>query len=104
MTVIRNDSALVEGRTITAVFAGEYSGTLPTHLEKIDTTDDIVKTGFIDTHRHSWQTAFKTLGSNITLLSYLPRFGTNSPASIVFTPDVYVGQLAGLLAQVNSRR
>lgn len=102
LEVVRNGSVLVEDGTITAVFPGQYNGTLPTDLESIDTTNDIVTTGFIDTHRHSWQTAFKTLGSNITLLSYLPRFGTSSLAGTTFTPkDVYVGQLTGLYEDVN---
>ena len=98
-----NGSVLVEDGTITAILAGEYTGTLPAHLEKIETTNDIVTIGFIDIHRHSWQTAFKTLGSNNTLLSYLPHFGTSGPASTTFTPeDVYVGQLAGLYEALNA--
>lgn len=102
LEVIRNGSVLVEDGTITAVFSGRYNGTLPTSLETVDTTNDIISTGFIDTHRHSWQTAFKTLGSNTTLLQYLPRFGTSSPATTIFTPeDVYVGQLAGLYEALN---
>lgn len=103
LEVVRNGSVLVDNGTITAVFSGQYNGTLPANLEVVDTTNDIVTTGFIDTHRHSWQTAFKTLGSNTTLLEYLPRYGTTSPAGTTFTPeDVYVGQLAGLYEAMNS--
>ncbi|KAH6612045.1 hypothetical protein C7974DRAFT_90426 [Boeremia exigua] len=103
LAVLRNGSVLIEDDTITAVFSGVYNGTLPLNLTRVDTTHDIVSTGFIDTHRHSWQTAFKTLGSNITLLQYLPHFGSPGPAGTLFSPDdVYVGQLAGLYEALNA--
>ncbi|KAI4630384.1 hypothetical protein J4E80_001319 [Alternaria sp. BMP 0032] len=102
LDVVRNGSVLVENDTITAVFSGSYNGTLPADLEVVDTTNDIVSPGFIDTHRHSWQTAFKTLGSNTTLMRYFERYGTDSPANTFFTPeDVYIGQLVGLYEALN---
>lgn len=102
LNVIRNGSVLVENNSISAVFSGSYNGTLPSNLTTIDATNDIISTGFIDTHRHSWQTAFKTLGSNTTLMSYFERYGTSSPASTEFTPeDVYIGQLVGLIEALN---
>jgi len=102
LDVLRNGSVLVEDDSIAAVFSGPYNGTLPPALEVVDATNDILSTGFIDTHRHSWQTAFKTLGSNTTLLRYFERYGTDSPASTVFTPeDVYIGQLVGMLEALN---
>ena len=102
LEVVRNGSVLVEDGTITSVFSGSYNGTLPTDLEVVDATNDIISTGFIDTHRHSWQTGFKTLGSDTTLLSYLTRYGTTSAAGTTLTPeDVYVGQLAGLYEAMN---
>ncbi|KAL7773225.1 hypothetical protein CFE70_003189 [Pyrenophora teres f. teres 0-1] len=102
LDVLRNGSVLVENDSITAVFSGSYNGTLPHNLDVIDATNDIISTGFIDTHRHSWQTAFKTLGSNTTLMRYFERYGTDSPASTLFTPeDVYIGQLVGMLEALN---
>jgi cytosine/adenosine deaminase-related metal-dependent hydrolase len=102
LDVIRNGSVLVENDTISAVFSGSYNGTLPAELDVIDATNDIISTGFIDTHRHSWQTAFKTLGSNTTLMRYFERYGTDSPANTIFTPgDVYIGQLVGLYEALN---
>ncbi|KAH8625182.1 hypothetical protein IG631_20647 [Alternaria alternata] len=90
LDVIRNGSVLVENDTITAVFSGSYNGTLPADLDVVDAANDIISTGFIDTHRHSWQTAFKTLGSNVTLMRYFERYGTDSPANAHLTPqDVY---------------
>ncbi|EUC46269.1 hypothetical protein COCMIDRAFT_93391 [Bipolaris oryzae ATCC 44560] len=102
LDVIRNGSVLVENDTISAVFSGSYNGTLPSDLEVVDATNDIISTGFVDTHRHSWQTAFKTLGSNTTLMTYFQRYGTDSPAARLFTPeDVYIGQLVGLYEALN---
>ncbi|KAH7371278.1 hypothetical protein BKA66DRAFT_424436 [Pyrenochaeta sp. MPI-SDFR-AT-0127] len=102
LNVIRNASILIEHDTISAVFSDAYDGTLPPDLETIDASYDIISTGFIDTHRHSWQTAFKTLGSNTTLLEYFSRYGTPSPASTIFTPeDVYIGELIGLYEALN---
>ncbi|KAF1837858.1 Metallo-dependent hydrolase [Decorospora gaudefroyi] len=102
LDIIRNGSVLVENDSVSAVFSGSYNGSLPSDLEVVDATNDIISTGFIDTHRHSWQTAFKTLGSNTTLVRYLERYGTNSPASTMFTPeDVYIGQLVGLYEAMN---
>lgn len=95
--VFRSGSVLVENETISAVFSGLPNITLPSDLEVLNITGDIITTGFIDTHRHSWQTAFKTIGSNTTLLQYLAYYGSASAAGEVFTPeDVYVGQLIGL--------
>ena len=103
LNVVRNGSVLVQDDTVSAIFSGSYNGTLPSDLEVIDATNDIISTGFIDTHRHSWQTAFKTLGSNTTLAAYFERYGTDSPVGRVLTPeDVYIGQLAGLYEALNA--
>jgi cytosine/adenosine deaminase-related metal-dependent hydrolase len=102
LNVVRNGSVLIENDSVSAIFSGSYNGTLPSDLEVVDATNDIISTGFIDTHRHSWQTAFKTLGSNTTLMTYFERYGTDSPVGRVLTPeDVYIGQLAGLYEALN---
>ncbi|KAJ4989959.1 amidohydrolase family protein [Stagonosporopsis vannaccii] len=105
LQIMRNGSVLVENDTITSIFSGTNPAnfTLPGNLTVIDASNDILTPGFIDTHRHSWQTAFKTLGSNTTLLEYLPHFGTPSSAATEFSAeDVYIGQLAGLYEALNA--
>jgi cytosine/adenosine deaminase-related metal-dependent hydrolase len=100
--IIRNGSILVEGSTITAIYTGAPQFELPSDVEIVNTTNDIIFTGFIDTHRHSWQTAFKTLGSNTTLLEYFQRYGPSSPAQRVFTSEhVYLSQLLGYYEALN---
>lgn len=96
LEIIRNGSILVENSTITAIYTGAPTALIPSDVEIVNTTNDIISAGFIDTHRHSWQTAFKTLGSNTTLLEYFQRYAPSSPAQRVFTPeDVYLSQLLG---------
>jgi cytosine/adenosine deaminase-related metal-dependent hydrolase len=96
LEIIRNGSILVEDTTITAIWSGAPTIALPSNLTTVNTTNDIISTGFIDTHRHSWQTLFKTIGSNTTLLEYFTRYGPSSPAQRLFTPeDLYLSQLLG---------
>lgn len=102
--VLRDHSVLVEDNIIKSIFPGISSNTtLPTDLRIINSTNDILTPGFIDTHRHSWQTALKTLGSNATLIDYFPKFGFPGAPSTTFSPeDVHISQLAGLYEAMNA--
>ncbi|KAG9840733.1 hypothetical protein KCV05_g8920, partial [Aureobasidium melanogenum] len=64
---LRDSSLLVTGDSIAKIFGNSDNVTLPIDTEIVDVEGKIVSPGFIDTHRHSWQTAYKTLGSNTTL-------------------------------------
>ena len=61
----------------------------------------LVVPGFVDTHRHTWQTAMRGLAFGWDLRRYQTEFQmTTAPA---FTPeDVYIGTLLGALTALDS--
>ncbi|KAI4722415.1 Metallo-dependent hydrolase [Aureobasidium sp. EXF-10727] len=94
---LHGSSLLVTGDSIAKIFDSSDNVTIPTGTEIVNVEGKIVSPGFIDTHRHSWQTAYKTLGSNTTLAEYFSRYGEFTQAGTVFGPDdIYYGTLAGL--------
>lgn len=89
--------------SIAGLHAADAGFVPPAGTEVLDVTGDIVSPGFFDMHRHAWQTAFKTLGSNTTLPEYSLRYGASAGAQRAFTAeDVFIGQLAGLYESLNS--
>ncbi|KAI4680319.1 uncharacterized protein J4E84_007967 [Alternaria hordeiaustralica] len=66
--------------------------------ETIDCADKIISPGFIDTHRHAWQTQLKGRHANEQLLDYMV---TGNSQSFQYSPeDVFYGQLASLLESI----
>ncbi|GAB1317056.1 hypothetical protein MFIFM68171_07266 [Madurella fahalii] len=103
LEVIRNGSVLVTDDRIANIFGSTPPGSeLPEGTEEVDITDKILTTGFIDTHRHGWQTAFKTLGSNTSLVEYFNLYGEFANEGLLNADDVYIGQLAGLYEALNA--
>ncbi|MEV4314920.1 amidohydrolase family protein [Actinocrispum sp. NPDC049592] len=69
--------------------------------EIVDATGKIVMPGFVDTHRHTWQTAFRGIGADWTFDQYgVAMHGTLKPH---YRPeDVYLGNLLGRIEALGS--
>lgn len=96
LKVLFNASVLVTGDRIDTIFedADDSNITVPPGTERVSAEGKIISPGFVDTHRHGWQTAYKTLGSNTTLAEYFDRYGEFTQASTLFTADdIYLGQV-----------
>ncbi|KAM7200334.1 hypothetical protein V8F20_005311 [Naviculisporaceae sp. PSN 640] len=102
LRVVRNGSLLIEQDRITKISRSGESLRPPAGAEVVDCTNKILTPGFIDTHRHGWQTVFKTMGSNTTLGEYAQRFSTFQGLSLFTPEDVYLSQLAGIHEALNA--
>ncbi|KFY99394.1 hypothetical protein V500_01380 [Pseudogymnoascus sp. VKM F-4518 (FW-2643)] len=101
--VFYNTSVLVTGDTIASILPAADKVRLPKHTTIIPAQGKIISPGFVDTHRHLWQTAFKTLGSNTSLAEYFNCYSEYSLAKTVYAPeDVYLGQLTGIYESLNA--
>ncbi len=70
------------------------------HAETVDLSGRIVIPGLINAHLHTWQAALRLMGADWTLLEYLRRI--HGGVAHQYTPDdVYIGNLAGALNQIN---
>jgi 5-methylthioadenosine/S-adenosylhomocysteine deaminase len=83
---------LVEGDLIAAVGPDlEAPG-----AQMVDATRMIVLPGFVDAHRHTWQTALRGLATDIDLRAYMTRINGRIAARYRDT-DVFTGTLAGAI-------
>ncbi|MFD1541577.1 amidohydrolase family protein [Nonomuraea guangzhouensis] len=69
--------------------------------EVVDATGKIVMPGFVDTHRHTWQTAFRGIGVDWTFDQY--RVAMHGTLRRHYAPeDVYLGNLLGRIEALSS--
>ena len=74
---------------------------VPPEAEVIDGTDRVVVPGFVDTHRHLWQTTLRGSLPNCTLGEYFGRIMIGTSPSIR-PEDVYVATLLGAYEMLNA--
>src|SRR5215510_6223934 len=95
---LANTDVLIDGDTIAAVGPGL---TAESHANVIDARNRIVIPGFVDTHRHTWQTPVRGVLPSCTLDQYfagmLDNIGRQYRAD-----DVYIANLMGALEALNS--
>jgi cytosine/adenosine deaminase-related metal-dependent hydrolase len=69
--------------------------------EVIDVTGRLVLPGFVDTHRHTWQSVVRHVASDWSITEYLA--GLHTGLSRHFrTEDTYIGNLLGAVEALNS--
>ncbi|MBB5790479.1 amidohydrolase family protein [Jiangella mangrovi] len=90
---------LIEDGAIVAVRPGLSAEV--TDAEVVDATGRIVIPGFVDTHRHTWETAIRTSAPNATLDDYFVEI-LDTFAPLYGPDDVYASNLAGSLECLNA--
>ena len=93
---ISDGDVLIEGDTI-----AEVGTDLSADAEVIDATGNIVIPGFVDSHRHTWETAIRNCAPNATLDDYFVEV-LDSFAPLYRPEDVYASNLAGALECINA--
>ncbi len=95
--VLRGTDILVEDGVIAAVGPGLDGG----EAEIVDATGRIVLPGFVDTHRHVWQSVLRSIAADATLGGYLDLvLGRLAPSFLA--EDVYAATLWGALEALDA--
>ena len=87
---------LIEGDHIAAV-----QPSIEADAEVIEASGKIVIPGFVDTHRHTWETAIRSCAPNATLDDYFVEV-LDTYAPLYRAEDVYASNLAGALECLNA--
>ncbi len=102
INVLRDTSVLITDGKIATITDDLDNLSTPQDAEIIDVSGKIVSPGFVDTHRHMWQTAYRTLAPNPTVASYFLWLGQFSAGKDAYEPeDIYISSLAGLCDALN---
>ena len=102
-SVLRDSHLLIEGDTITHISSDLSTIPKDPNTEILNCSGKIICPGFIDTHRHVFQTAFRTIGPNVTLAEYFFKYSPMCSSKDAFTPnDIYTSTLTGYADALNS--
>lgn len=98
---VHDCDVLVEDGTITQVGPGLVLPPAATNVQVIDATNAILSPGFVDTHRHMWQTQLRTIAGDYTLTDYIVNI-RNRYGSTYTPDDVFLGNLCGALESIDA--
>ncbi|KAI1502028.1 amidohydrolase [Biscogniauxia marginata] len=66
----------------------------------VDCSGKVISPGFVDTHRHLWQSQYKGIHANHTLIEFIPT--GNYSGGLWTKEDLFWGQLAGALESIDA--
>lgn len=96
-TVLPVGDVLIEDGVVVAVSARIDA----VDVEHVDVTGRVVLPGFVDTHRHTWQSVVRNIAADWTLAHYFS--GIHAGVSRYFRPeDTYAANLLGALEALDS--
>ncbi len=98
--VVHNCDVLISDHTIEAVGPNLSAKATPEHTV-IDATNAIISPGFIDTHRHTWQTQLRTVTSDHVLGGYFLHI-RSIYGSCYAINDAYLGNYCGALESIDN--
>ncbi|OYD08303.1 amidohydrolase family protein [Paludifilum halophilum] len=94
----KNADVFIEGGQIVSVEPNLHVS----DCEIVDATDMIVMPGFVDTHRHVWESVIRNAGADWSLTTYLNHLYFGGLGGTLRPEDVYIGNLLGALEALDS--
>lgn len=101
--VLTKASILIVDDRIAAIEEDFNDLSVPPGAEVINAEGKIVSPGFVNTHIHLWQTVYRSIAPDVTLVHYFSWLSQMSEcATTAFTPDdIYISSLEGYLEGLN---
>ncbi|KAJ9610117.1 hypothetical protein H2204_015471 [Knufia peltigerae] len=102
--VLPQAHVVIQGDCITAILdPRQADAAMFSSAKVLDVSGHIISPGFVNTHAHTWQTAYRTLGPNTTLAEYFGWVSQISPKIGEWTAeDIYVSTVEGYLEGINA--
>jgi 5-methylthioadenosine/S-adenosylhomocysteine deaminase len=94
---LERGSVLVEGERIAEVAQSIDAA----DAERVDARGMVLMPGFVDTHRHTWQTALRAICADWTLMEYFRGIRMNVSPEYT-ADDVYAGNYVGALEALDA--
>lgn len=103
LEILQNTSILIKGGKIAAISSELNEKQLPKSTEIIDVGGRIISPGFVNTHQHFWQTAYRGSFPNCSLAEYFQNGSQFSATKDAYSPDdIYISYLAGICEALNA--
>ena len=103
LKTLPNVSILITEDRIAAIAGSIDQLCAPPDVEIIDVSGMIVTPGFVNTHCHMWQTAFRTMAPDIFIAQYFGWLSQMGSATKSFSgSDVYISCLEGYCEGLNA--